>query len=216
MKYNVGDTIRIQSQKWIDAQEKKDVEGSPAIWKDGCESFVKDMFRYAGKIATIMEVDKEHQYYDLNIDDRKYAWEDWMFDPDYKPDEPLSAEGAIRAMLDKEAICDKNGQQCFWNNYAYRFEIEDNGIFRALFDFTGLYRRPIKCKRFMTKEEINAWAESVASHGWMVRNTLTLNAWTFPNYFEYTGTITDYQRAKLLPDLSGIDESTIQGFRVEE
>jgi hypothetical protein len=29
-------------------------------------------------------------------------------------------------------------------------------------------------------------------------------------------TIEKYQRARLLPDLSGVDESTIQGFEVEE
>jgi hypothetical protein len=66
----------------------------------------------------------------------------------------------------------------------------------------------------MTGEEARAWAESNESLGWMVKHQET--HWTFPRYFGYGEIITNYQRAKLLPDGSGIDESTIQGFEVEE
>jgi hypothetical protein len=65
----------------------------------------------------------------------------------------------------------------------------------------------------MTKEEAKAWAESDESLGWMVR--INTADWVFPRTLIYTRAIDDYQRARLLPDLSGIDESTIQGFEAE-
>jgi hypothetical protein len=36
-----------------------------------------------------------------------------------------------------------------------------------------------------------------------------------PQYFSYNDEGAVYQRAKLLPDHSGVDESTIQGFETE-
>jgi hypothetical protein len=66
----------------------------------------------------------------------------------------------------------------------------------------------------MTGEEARAWAESNESLGWMVKHQEM--HWMFPRYFGYGSDIVGYHRAKLLPDGSGIDKSTIQGFEVEE
>jgi hypothetical protein len=40
--------------------------------------------------------------------------------------------------------------------------------------------------------------------------------WLVPLQNHYIGDLSGFQRAQLLPDKSGIDESTIQGFEVEE
>jgi hypothetical protein len=140
-----------------------------------------------------------------------------MFDPDYRADGPLSPKDAIRAMLDGEELYDKDG-------YRYRFDEfrgdfirlgSVNGDMTVISKFTGFYRRAEKRKRTMTLEEAQKWAESKDSLGWMVRFTQH-QSWTFPRYFFYKAHISQYQRARLLPDLSGVDEDTIQGFEVVE
>jgi hypothetical protein len=40
--------------------------------------------------------------------------------------------------------------------------------------------------------------------------------WGQPQSRGYNYDLKNYVRARLLPDLSGVDESTIQGFEVEE
>jgi hypothetical protein len=67
----------------------------------------------------------------------------------------------------------------------------------------------------MTRWEILAWANSEASRGWLVRGEGS-DTWYVPQFYTYTDDINGFQRARLLPDLSGIDEDTIQGFEVEE
>jgi hypothetical protein len=81
----------------MDAQEKN-MYGNIDL---GGHVLNRDMRRYAGKIFTIRIVFNGGSY-DLGLPES--VWEDWMFDPDYKPDEPLSAEDAIRAMLDGEVL----------------------------------------------------------------------------------------------------------------
>jgi hypothetical protein len=66
----------------------------------------------------------------------------------------------------------------------------------------------------MTRWEVLNWIISEASRGWVVRDSSY--AWVPPQFHSYTVAISDYQRARLLPDLSGVDEDTIQGFEVEE
>jgi hypothetical protein len=65
----------------------------------------------------------------------------------------------------------------------------------------------------MTPEEAQAWAESDESLGWMVK--LGIREWTFPRFHGYGDDISHYRRSRMLPDMSGVDESTIQGFEVE-
>ena len=103
MKYKEGDTVRIRSKEWMDAQEKNDL-GSIV----GKEKFVLSirMMEFAGKPAKIT-VCCENGSFHLDIDGGRFYWEEWMFDPDYTQDHPnypedgpLSAEDAVRAMLD--------------------------------------------------------------------------------------------------------------------
>jgi hypothetical protein len=210
MKYKVGDRVCIKSRAWIDAQEK-DRDGD--ITKYGM-SFMKDMFIYAGEATEITRAESDG--YKLKIDD-SFWWEDWMFDPDCTlADKTLSPKDAIRAMLDGEVLRDPIGRELYWDetNRAFYMRNEGSCLF-AKNNFTGLYRRPVKCKRPMTRWEMLDWAGSEASRGWVVRSD-TYGNWYLPQYFKYESAMAQYQRARLLPDLSGVDEDTIQGFEVEE
>jgi hypothetical protein len=221
LNHKVGDMIRIQSQKWIDAQDKGCVGGYPVISKCGCAPFIKDMFRYAGKTAKIVKADEKTESYELDIDKGEWDWQDWMFDPDYKPkDEPLSAEDAIRAMMDGETLYRNHDMKYYWSeqdkcfyHYGPNSTVADEVRW-----FNGLYRRPAKRKRRMTQREAINWAHSKESWGWLVRcEDFVRKEWMYPVEFDYSlSALNNYQRARLLPDLSGIDESTIQGFEVED
>jgi hypothetical protein len=210
MNYKAGDTVRIQSQEWMDAQEK-DVGGD--ITKDyGC--YINQIMQQcAGRVFTALGV---HDRYYL-LEGMSWHWQDWMFDPDYRPEGPISAEDAIRAMLDGEVLYTSEGNRCVKHNDGACYVVLENTgrHLHWLNCFDNLYRRPAKCKRPMTQDEARAWAESEDSLGWMA-HIEGFDGWDFPRKFEYNHDITSYQRVKILPDRSGIDESTIQGFEVEE
>jgi hypothetical protein len=139
-------------------------------------------------------------------------------------DEPLPAVDAIRAMLDGETLYDKSGYRCVWNSKGEYFEAlsEEGYNLGTIGVFNDLHRRPARQMRPMTTDEVKDWAQSDKSLGWMVRITRGKNfppvfrMWMFPRKTCYVLISERYQRARLLPDLSGIDESTIQGFEVEE
>jgi hypothetical protein len=217
MKYEVGDVVRIQSKEWFDAQEKNE-EGN--IYKDNI-SFVEDMLRYAGKIAKIEKLTVAG-YFRLDSD-IGYDWADWMFDPNYDPTrEPLPAKDAAQAMLDGETLYDKYGNKYEWRNKHGEFSrFEAGEIPDQVCNFNGLYRRPVKRKRLMNRWEIMDWANSEASRGWVVFcgsiKPSTEANWYSPQYANYSPDYTQrYWKARMLPDLSGIDKSTIQQFEVEE
>jgi hypothetical protein len=214
LNHKVGDTVRIQSQKWIDAQEK-DADGD--ICRYGANSFTLGMQMFAGRTAKIVIRDESDNMYALDIDGKTYNWQDWMFDPDYRPDDPLSPEDAIRAMLDGETLYDTHGNASWWNKSDTCFYIHYAGSVHSkpTADFHRLYYRPAKRTRDMNRWEILAWANSEASRRWVVMHKSEVE-WKIPQYFGYSDNVDNYQRARLLPDLSGIDESTIQGFEVEE
>jgi hypothetical protein len=134
---------------------------------------------------------------------------------EYMCSEPLSLVDAVIALVqDGETLYDKDGWAVFWNKHKKEFVLNNGEISIAHKWLTGLCRRPEKRKRLMTNDEAIAWASGSESLGWMVR--YTRGPWMFPRSYEFTKTIREYQRARMLPDLSGIDESTIQGFEVEE
>jgi hypothetical protein len=212
MKYKAGDIVRIRPKEWIDAQEKDKDGDIKNVASMAC--FINSMFRYAGRIARIIAA--QEKYYDLDIDGGKCCWEEWMFDPEFNPDEPLSADDAIRAMLDGETLYNEKGHEYRWVKKRSHFIKSTDHEFTegAVYYFDGLCRRPAKRKRPYTQEEAKAWAESEDSLGWMARISED-NVWNFPRNLGYGYYIPDYQRARLLPDNSGIDESTIQGFEIE-
>jgi hypothetical protein len=155
-----------------------------------------------------------------------------MFDPGFSEDgmskqapfsegfPELMPKDAIRAMLDGETLYDKEGGAYFWREDflgAPYFVCHRNGEVYISSLFFGLCRRPEKRKRkrTMSREEMLAWSISEESHGWMVRCGKE-ECWKFPNVFSYGLSQDSYQRARMLPDLSGVDPDTVQGFEVEE
>jgi hypothetical protein len=210
MKYKAGDTVRIQSQEWIDTQ-KKDGDGDIHPLVSGNRCFICAMFEYAGKTAKIVAI--YSNYYRLDIDNGDWRWQDWMFDPD----EPLPAEDAIHAMMDDgETLYDKSGNEYYWDkdDKCFYHRYQDITSLAVVHKFEGLYRRTAKRNRPMTRWEILAWAESEDSLGWMISYG-DVGCWTFPRWRNFGAGIGNYQRGRPLPDLSGIDEDTIQGFEIE-
>jgi hypothetical protein len=235
VRYKVGDKVRIRSKRWIDAQEK-DAHGNIDYGPRLC--LFSDLFDYAGKIARITRVyPGEYESYDLDLNDGGDEWADWMFDPDYNPDTPsvrisptplsssvrisptpLSSSEAIRIMLDGETLYDRDGEEYLYevDNKEVRFVPEIGTITETWrVPETPLYRKQEKCIRPMTQSEAISWKNSKDCWGWMVRIS-TRDTWGFPSQFLYEFGNFEYQRARLLPDFSGIDESTIQGFMTEE
>jgi hypothetical protein len=214
MKHRAGDTVRIQTREWMDEQEKDD---DGYIRRAAEPSITLDMQAYAGIVAKIRQAFTET--YVLDIDDGACYWSDWMFDPDYCPDaEPLSAKDAVLALADGETLCDEDGatywfseaDACFNTDSASGGTPEDSNY------FYGLRRSPVKRKRPMSRWEIMAWASSEQSHGWLVRHDVSFPDWVVPQCPAYDDGISRFQRARLLPGSSGIDEDTIQGFEAEE
>jgi hypothetical protein len=216
MTRKVGERVRIRPKEWIDAQEK-DKDGGLA---GEYSAFAASMFKYAGKEAVILSACNGR--YELDIDDGYWFWDDWMFDPGYNPaDEPLSAIDAIIAMVrGKETLYDKAGQKYFFEldpgerHYEEFVCLNRDGEAEKNHTFTGLCRRQEKRKRPMTRWEILAWANSDESRGWVVN--FDNSDWVSPQCRSYSGELKNHRRARLLPDLSGIDESTICGFEAEE
>jgi hypothetical protein len=154
-----------------------------------------------------------------------------MFDPDYKADGLLSAKDAIIAMVrDGEHLLDKDGREFYWDDdvkiFWYTLDaVNDAGkeytVRGSNFPLPDLYRCPSRRKRPMTRWEVLDWANSKAGRGWVVCPagdgvSRPPGVWRPPQFYGYDEGVEYYQRARLLPDLSGVDESTIQGFEVEE
>jgi hypothetical protein len=223
LKHREGDTVRIRSRAWIDAQEAYVLGGiTPA---EGYKCVLSEsMYVYAGRTAKIVELYTHVDRYRLDVDDQRFVWEDWMFVPEYEADgeaadggedKPIPAEDAIRAMLDGETLYGVYDRECRWDNGSGSFLLYHTGYKnRRITFFGGLRRRPARRKRAMNRFEILAWAGGEASYGWVVRYGPGSN-WLAPQGLSYESRIESYQRARILPDGSGIDESTIQGFEVE-
>jgi hypothetical protein len=214
VNHKAGDTVRIQSREWIN-DRNKDSDGDTAPAYGYMRYFQKSMYRYAGRTAKVIAVNTMD--YNLDVDAGTHWWEDWMFDPGYRPDEPQTPEDAIRAMLDGETLYSQTGVSYFYSS-ENRWFYENGQKMDRINDviiFASLYHRPEKRKRLMTAEEIKAWAFSEESRGWMVR-CIEEADWRFPMSFGYSFFPADYQRARMLPDLSGVDPATAQRFEVEE
>jgi hypothetical protein len=221
LKHKAGDTVRIQSQEWIDAHKKYGVR---IVSTTGDLAFTESMFRYAGKTAKIITANEKNNCYKLDVDNGEWWWEEWMFDPDYDPAAPLSVKDAILAMVDKgETLYDKDGDSYRFNEQNSSIEyVESEGGYVHMHNMFNwkLHRRPAKRTRPMTQREAIDWARSKESWGWLVRRHENdiWGEWRYPTEFDYSllAVLKSYQRARLLPDHFGIDEDTIQGFEVEE
>ena len=80
MKHKVGDTVRIKSKAWIDAQPK-DGTGFDVKGNDGTPlTFVDDMFIYAGQSFQITDIYTDSNYELGDMAD--WEWSDAMLEDD--------------------------------------------------------------------------------------------------------------------------------------
>jgi hypothetical protein len=139
-------------------------------------------------------------------------------------------EGIFKALLNGEKLYDEIGREWSFNKGYGSIRIADSyDKGTKILTIKNLSRRPSGAPKLrpMTRWEILDWANSEASRGWVVQSRYIGNdfwgLWNNPQRFLYDTcedfvdeNVVEYRRARLLPDLSGIDESTIQGFEVEE
>jgi hypothetical protein len=84
MKYKVGDKVRIKSKYWYN-KNKISQEGEGMVVGPNDRRFTGWMSEYCGKEATITGINEGIScgpYYDIDIDERFYCWDDWMFEDD--------------------------------------------------------------------------------------------------------------------------------------
>lgn len=82
MKYKVGDKVKIKSLEWYN--QNKDSYGDIYLNDYGI-SFIKEMSVFCGKEATVVfDLGGEYQ---IDIDNKKWSWKDWMLE-----DEPTISE----------------------------------------------------------------------------------------------------------------------------
>jgi hypothetical protein len=120
-----------------------------------------------------------------------------------------------------ETLYNTAGDRSFrWDGYGFRDlskRVDRDGAYIVTYNGMGFRRTmPVKRTRPMTRWEILAWATGEESHGWVVRSKNVDDSWAPPQSFGYGLDRHGYERARLLDDHSGIDESTIQGFETEE
>ena len=155
---------------------------------------------------------------------------EWFGDEPAKEcgDMPLSPGEAVRAMLDGEILTGHEdywakGLEAYWDGKHFvsrsdDISSDDKGPWLIMQTFDNLLRKPKT--RPMDSWECLAWVNSPDSHGWLVsykeKSTSEWSPWDVPQRFIYYWIETvSYRRARILPDKSGIDESTIRGFVVE-
>jgi hypothetical protein len=124
----------------------------------------------------------------------------------------LNVEDAIRAMLDGKTVYADDGAH-FWYDKTEKafFKKHDNSMEHRVHSFNNPVFYTEQPKQYWTQWEAMDWANSEESHGWFVRRS-GASGWCYPAQFDYSNDMSDYERAYLLPDKSGIDESTIQRF----
>ena len=148
-----------------------------------------------------------------------------------KGDAELTPEEAVRAMLDGEVLTRhensvwKKGLEAKWDGADFVARCNDNRDWSFMSSFDNLIRKKQKTKP-MDSWECLAWVNSPDSHGWLVSIKHITDDdwgdWDLPQRFKYDGRehypeacSVSYRRARMLPDKSGIDKSTIQGFLEE-
>jgi len=147
---------------------------------------------------------------------------------------PLSPREAVIAMLNGEELEQREPAAIIlhvkWDEpcFMHRQIGARNWLPRPLeARFEYFYRKPVKKTRPMTAFECLAWVNSSDSQGWLVSVKYIGNDfwgdWDIPQRFKYDTQenysdpgVVSYRRARVLPDKSGIDESTIQGFVMED
>lgn len=83
MKRKVGDTVKIKSIDWFNAQEKDSDGDIHTHSVNNIVDFTKDMSNYCSKEAKIEDIRIDDNIYFLDVDERCYEWTDDMFEDNY-------------------------------------------------------------------------------------------------------------------------------------
>lgn len=85
LKYKVGDTVKIKSEKWYDDNACVSGNVYPVGIIGETNYFIPEMCEYCGKTAKITKVVKDNWYMldfeeDHHFEADYYTWSDWMFE----------------------------------------------------------------------------------------------------------------------------------------
>jgi hypothetical protein len=158
------------------------------------------------------------------------AEEQWKKQEGTNGERELSPHEAVVAMLNGEVLDRGYNVEEKWDGkqFVYRIIGEKEWTPKPMDGkFVGLRHCRKTCP--MDTFECLAWASSPECQGWMVSiqyagGSGVWRDWDIPQRFKYDGkeeysdsdiVVISHRRAKVLPDKSGIDESTIQGFLKE-
>jgi hypothetical protein len=129
--------------------------------------------------------------------------------------EALEPAEAARAMLAGETLVDGVSRwEYTWDTQRGAFMAKCGDLSHIINTaFLGYIRKPPSPKkRSMTRWEALAWAQSDEARGWLVQ--YYAGVWRCPCDFDFIKA-GEYKRACFTAE-GGVDESTIQGFEVEE
>lgn len=134
----------------------------------------------------------------------------------------LDPKDAVQLMLAGHTLIDSCGWKYHWDekNAGFCFKTNSGDELFSTRDFFGLRPYsgdPVKKRetRPATRWEWINWANSPASVGWVVKHEAD-STWCPPQSFAFRlFEPEEYRRARLLSDLSGVDENTIGMFMVE-
>ena len=129
MKHKVGDTVKIKSIDWFNAQEKVS-DGDKHIYSENnIVYFTKDMSNYCSKEAKIEDIRIDDNIYFLDVDKRCYEWTDDMFDETFDfgqlPIGEMFEYKGHKLKVERESdIC----KDCYFNRQADEEQITINCI----------------------------------------------------------------------------------------
>jgi len=125
----VGDTVKIKSIDWFNAQEKVS-DGDKHIYSENnIVYFTKDMSNYCSKEAKIEDIRIDDNIYFLDVDKRCYEWTDEMLDENYDfkqlaVGETFDFKGHKLKVERESDIC----KDCYFNRQADEEQITINCI----------------------------------------------------------------------------------------
>ena len=129
MKHKVGDTVKIKSIDWFNAQEK-DSDGDIHTYSvNNIVYFTKNMSNFCSKEAKIEDIRIDDNIYFLDVDKRCYEWTDDMFDETFDfgqlPIGEMFEYKGHKLKVERESdIC----KDCYFNRQADEEQIMINCI----------------------------------------------------------------------------------------
>ena len=145
MKHKVGDTVRIKSKAWIDAQPKDEFGRIP--FSELC--MPPEMFAYAGDRVIIKAINRDELSYRIDIDGGIWSWIDKMFEDDIEAlrkriadleAEVLQLKGEEQKQDDPTVYNADKHYVAIWEEQPYLLKCAtDEETHTLLYTFVGMY-----------------------------------------------------------------------------